>query len=168
MGKEQDVLDVRGVRNKHGQPVYSDSASPGGRHAVLHCPEEVLVHGVGFPIALALHFNLLLEPPALVHRVVQLGECVGELTPADKQFESFSEFRIVRMPLGQRRNLDGIIRNEGRILQTVLHEVFEEPVDHLAPAQFGVHIEAPVTAYRRELRGRHPGDVDIAILANGV
>ncbi len=168
MGKEQDVLYIRGIRNQHGQPVDADPAASGGRHAVLHGTQEVLVHGMGFPVAQALHFHLLFEPAALVHRVVQLRERVGEFTSADEQLEPFREIGVVRMPLRQGRYLHGIIGNEGRVHQVVLHEALEKPVDHLSPAQFGVHFEAPFAAYRREFPGRHPGDVDTGVLAYGI
>ena len=168
MGKEEDVLDVRGVRDQHGQPVDSDTAAAGGRHAVFHGAQEVFVHGVGFPIALLLHLHLFLEPAALVHGIVQLGKRIGELAPAYEQLEPFGEFGVVPVPLGQGRDLHGIIRDEGRVHEAVLHETFEEFVDHLAPAQFDVHVQPPVIARCREFRGRHAGGVDVGVLADGV
>ena len=59
----------------------------GGRHAVLHGPQVVLVDALGLVVAELSEPGLRLEPPALVDRVVELAERVRELAAADDQLE---------------------------------------------------------------------------------
>src|SRR5207245_7838657 len=82
-GKEDDVADVRLVREDHQQPVESQSDAAGGRHAVLERPDEVLVQLLCLRVARGAQPRLLPEAAPLLLGIVQLAERVGELALLD-------------------------------------------------------------------------------------
>src|SRR3546814_10944722 len=55
-----------------------------------------------------------LEPAALLHRVAQLAEGVGQLDAAGEQLEPFRQPRIARLRAGQRRLGTRIVVEDGR------------------------------------------------------
>src|SRR3546814_10170819 len=55
-----------------------------------------------------------LEPAALLHRVAQLAEGVGQLDAAGEQLEPFRQPRIARLRAGQRRLGNRIVVEDGR------------------------------------------------------
>ena len=80
---------------------------------MLDRDEEVLVQAVGLlALELVAERLLLLEPGALVDRVVELGKGVAYLAAGDEALEPLHEPRVVRPSLGQRRHLHGVVHQE--------------------------------------------------------
>ena len=75
-----------------------------------------------------------LEAAALLVRVVELGERVGDLDPADERLPALDEAVLAAVALGERRQLDRVVEDEGRLDQLRLDELREQVVDELAPA----------------------------------
>src|SRR5215212_1976782 len=82
---EKDRLADAGAGEQHDQPVHADPDPARGWHAVLHGLEERLVEVHRLGVATGREQRLLLEPPALDHRVVELGVRRSELDPVDDQ-----------------------------------------------------------------------------------
>ena len=78
--REQDDVPDRGRAGEdHGQAVDADPAAPGGRQAVPQRAHVVLVHPVRLEVAALALLELVEEALALLERVVELGEPVGDL-----------------------------------------------------------------------------------------
>src|SRR5882762_6187393 len=73
-GKEDDIPDVRLIREDHLQPVDSQPDAAGGWHAVVERADEVLVQLLRFGVACGPQPRLLLEAAALRLAIVQLAE----------------------------------------------------------------------------------------------
>lgn len=71
-------------------------------HAVFERREEILVDVGGLLVARGLERRLVLEPAALVDRVVELTERVGVLPPEDEELEPLGVFGVLRLALGKR------------------------------------------------------------------
>src|ERR1019366_8834241 len=65
-GEEQHVADAGTVGEQHHQAVDTDAETPGGWHAGLDGPQEVLIQGLGLGRAQITLARLLLEAGALV------------------------------------------------------------------------------------------------------
>src|SRR5579863_7995045 len=84
--KQNDVADGARVGEQHGEPVDADSLATRGRHPVAQGANVVLIDGVGGEISLFAQELLVLEPVALLGRVVQLAE--GDSVPTWLQITS--------------------------------------------------------------------------------
>ena len=101
MWKQQHIADRGRVGQQHHQAVDTDAFAGGGRHAVLQGAHIVLIVVHGLQISGILFRYLLAEALGLILRVVQLGETVGDLAPADKEFETVGDEGIVVVAPGQ-------------------------------------------------------------------
>ncbi len=79
MREEQHVSDGRRVGEQHDQAVDAEAHAAGGRHAVLLRAQVVLVDPHRLVVAGVLRGDLRFEAAALVDRIDELGEGVGEL-----------------------------------------------------------------------------------------
>ena len=79
--------------------------------------------------------GLLVEAAALLVGVVELAEGVGDLDPADERLQALDQARLGAVALGERRELDRVVEDEGRLDQVRLDVLGEEHVDELAPAE---------------------------------
>ena len=89
--EEDDVPDGGLVGEDHDEAVDPHPHTAGGRHPVLHGPDVVLVDLVCLVVAARAESGLALETTPLVHRVIELGEGVGDLLPGDEELESLGE-----------------------------------------------------------------------------
>ena len=89
--KQHDFADRAPSRQHHHETVDPDPDPARRRHPVLERLDERLVVGLGLLVAGAGQRALLLEPPALLVGVVQLGERVGDLQAADERLEALDE-----------------------------------------------------------------------------
>src|SRR5579863_4250150 len=123
--KQNDVADGARVGEQHGEPVDADSLATRGRHPVAQGANVVLIDGVGGEISLFAQELLVLEPVALLGRVVQLAEGVSDLHAADVQLEALDKVRVVRLLLRQWRHLEREVDNESRLDEIAFRRGFK-------------------------------------------
>ena len=125
--REQDhVADRGGAGEQHHQAVDADPLARGGRHAVFEGGDVILVVHHRLVVAPGALPRLVPEPLGLVVRVVELGETVRDLPPADEELEAVGHFRVVVASPGERRDLGGIVGDEGGCDEPRLGRVLEE------------------------------------------
>ena len=83
-------------RGQHDQPVEAERDAAGRRHRRQR-GKEILVDRVALAVEASARRDLRLEPAALLGRVGELAEGVGELDAAGKQLEALGKARIVRL-----------------------------------------------------------------------
>ena len=127
--KQNDLADGLCVGQQHHESVDADTQSTGGRHAVPQCADEIVVH-FGHRVFFRLAGELLRKELFLEVRVVQLGISVGQFHSLDEQFESFGNFRVVLLPLGQRTDAGRVVVHEDWPGQSVFNLFFEQFVLH--------------------------------------
>ena len=137
-GEQKNVSDGLIAGQEHDQTVDADAAAACGRHTVLEGTNEVLVHEFRFVVAGLAQFDLMLEAFDLVERVVQLGIGVGELGAADEELKTLGEVGLRGFPLREDRDLDGVVDDEGRLLEVLLDERVVERDENLAPGVFAL------------------------------
>ena len=81
---------------------------------------------MGFVVAGFLFADLILEAQTLIHRVVELGEGVGQFAPGDEELETVRQAGILVIAPRQRRNFRGIGIDEVGLHQTGLHVDVEQ------------------------------------------
>src|SRR5581483_2160428 len=99
-GCPDHLLEALGAGGQHRQPVEAEGDAGGGRHA-REGGEEVLVDRITLAMHACLLVHLRLEAAALLRRVDQLAEAVGELDAADIQLETLGDTRIVGRRAGE-------------------------------------------------------------------
>ena len=80
-----------------------DAEPAARRQTVFQRGDVILVERLGLLVAGGARQHLRLEAGALIDRIVELGEGVGDLPAVDIGFEPLDEARIVRVGLGERR-----------------------------------------------------------------
>ena len=131
--EEDDVADAGRAGEDHHQAVDAHAEAAGGRHAVLHRLEEVLVEPVRGLVAVGEVLQLLHEALALVVGVVELAEGVAQLHAGDEPLEALDEARVVRRLLGERARLERVLGDEHRLDELGLDALAEQLVDLGAP-----------------------------------
>lgn len=96
-----------GAREHHHQAVDSEPDAAGRRHSLFERLDESLVVGLRLVVAAGDLGRLLLEAPALLVRVVQLGEGVGDLDPADEGLPALDQAGLGAVGLGEGRASPG-------------------------------------------------------------
>ena len=114
MREENHFPDRADAGQEHGQAVDPDAEAATGRQAVLQGREVVVVDGLGFLVTAGGQNGLGLEALPLVDRVVELGEGVGQFPAGHDDLEPFDQRGVVAVGPGQRRDLPGIVEDEGR------------------------------------------------------
>ena len=117
--------DVGRVGQQHHEPVDADAAAAGRGHAVLERANVVRVVVHRFLVAGFLRGDLGAKARRLVLGVVQLGKTVGDLATGDEQLEALGHARARIGLAGQRRDLDGIVDDVGRLPQQRLRGLLE-------------------------------------------
>src|SRR5690348_12503841 len=95
--RPQHLLDVLGAGGEHDEPVKAECNTGTIGQAVIESGEEILVDRVD--VAIELPFTALVgeKAGALLGRIGQFAEGVGEFEPADVDLEAFGETRVVPM-----------------------------------------------------------------------
>src|SRR5205807_7412413 len=130
-GKQDDVANVRLIREYHQEPVDPQPHATGGRQAVLERPDEVLVEVLRLHIAGGAQPRLLLEAAALLVGIVQLAEGVRQLAPLDEQLPALDPGGVAALELGERRQRYRIVEHEGRLDQRRLDVAIEDFIHQL-------------------------------------
>src|SRR2546422_4516290 len=76
--------------------------------------------------------ELLLEAPALILGVVQLGEGVGDLVTRHEELEAVDEARVAVVAARERRELERELGDEDRLDEERLHDRFEDRREEMA------------------------------------
>src|SRR2546425_13293944 len=98
-------------RDDGGQAIDPHSHATGRRETVLESGEEVFIHRMRFLVPGRPGATLVDKAGALVIRVVQLREGVGDLLAGDEEFEAIRQSRVRRATPRQRRDLDGMAKD---------------------------------------------------------
>ena len=98
--------------------------------------------------------DAVLEARALLVGVVELGERVAELLAAGDEFEPLHQAGLGAVALGERRQLDRVVRDERRLEERRLDGRAEDLVDELARAHRVVHGEAERAGGRGDVVAR--------------
>jgi hypothetical protein len=77
---------------------------------------------------------LVLEPSPLLVGIVELGERVRDLDPADERLPALDQPVLGAVPLRERRQLHRIVEHERGLDQLRLDELREQSVDELSPS----------------------------------
>ena len=140
--EKQHIPNARRIGKQHDQAVYSHTHAAGGRHAVFQRANVVVVEAHGLVVAHVLRLDLHAETLGLIHWVVQLGERVRVLVPANEQLEALREVRVVGALLGKGRHLERMIGHENGLHQLLLGNRLEYLGDELAFAPCGIGVSA--------------------------
>ena len=139
--EEQHVANGGRIGEQHHEAVEAETEAARGGQAVFQREDEVLVHrGVG--ALRALGGDLLFKALALVDGVVQFRKGVAELAGGDEVLKALGKQRVVALALGQRRDLDGIIVDEGGLDELVLDAFLKEQAEALALGKARLRLKA--------------------------
>jgi len=95
---------------QHHQAVDADAEPACGRHAVLHGHDKIFLIPLRLRVAeLDAPLLLRIEARRLLLRIVELGECVGDLYAGDEGLEALDQPVIPLLTLGQRRGFRRVI-----------------------------------------------------------
>ena len=122
-GEEDDVADALGVREQHDGTVDPHAHAARRRQPVFQRVDKVFVEGVRFLVALILFTGLIREALALVERIVELAEGVGEFPSVDEKFEAVSHIGVLFVALRERRD-DGRVADDECRLDEVFLDIF--------------------------------------------
>lgn len=89
---------------------------------------------MSFVVAPFAFLHLFDKAVALVDRIVQFAEAVGQLAAINKAFKTIGQQGIIRVLLAQRRNFQRVVRNDRRLNQVFFYVIFKAAVDNLADA----------------------------------
>src|SRR5437763_10719879 len=134
-GREgDDVADRRAVGQQHDEPVDAKAKPAAGRQPIFERRDVILVERLRLLIARGARQHLRLEAGALVERVVQFGEGVGDLPAIDVGLEALDKPRVVAVGLGERRDIAGEAGHMDRLDQLVLDPRGKSGFQRMAPA----------------------------------
>src|SRR6218665_1298786 len=124
--REQDhVPDAGAVGQQHHQAIDADAAAPGGGHAIFERAHEVMVMEHGLFIAPVLGGHWGVKACGLLLGVVQFAEAVAEFAAGDVQLKALRDLGAQVVGARQRRDLGGVLHDEGRLPQLVFHRLFK-------------------------------------------
>src|SRR5579884_1520143 len=124
--EKDDVANGASTGQDHRQPVDPDALASSGRHGIAESAYVILVHHMRFFIPARLTRKLRLETAPLLLRVIQLCESVCDLHAPGVDFEALHKSRLVGFVLGQRRDLNGEIVNDGRFKELIFDMALKE------------------------------------------
>ena len=147
-GEEDHVPDGVRAGEQHDAAVDADAQAARGGQTVFQSVHVIVVHHVGFLVALVPQLHLTLEPLLLVDGVVELGEGVAHFAAADEQLKPLGEPVILGGTLGQRGDVHGMHGDEGGLDELLLHLLVKALVQGAAPGgkQFEYILDHPVTS----------------------
>ena len=143
-GEEDHVANRLFSGQHHHQPVDPEAEAAGRRHAVRERLHVVRVALLGLGVAARALLGLHREPLPLLLGVVQLGERVPELHPADVELEPLRDRRVVVGRPRERRQLDRIVVEDRRLDQARLDVGRDRLVDELRPGPILRDLDAPL------------------------
>ena len=118
------------------KPVDPEAEPAGRRHPVRERLDVVRVAALALDAA-----RPACAKRACSSRVVDLGERVAELHPADEVLEALGQRRVVVGRPRERRELDRVVVDDRRLDQLRLDEVAERVVDELRPVAVGARVD---------------------------
>ena len=104
----------------------------------------------------------------MINGVVEFGVGVGQFLAVHHQFKTLGQFGVVAVTLAERRHLDGIVGDKGRLDVGALAFLTEDFVNQLTFAHRVVHLDAELLAHAAQLGLVHTRDVDARLLLDGV
>ena len=104
----------------------------GGGEAVAEGADVVFVDGGGFIVAAGFVGDLRFEAAALVVGVVELGEGVADFEAADVELEALDPVWLVGFDLGERRDGEGEVVDDGGLDEVFFGEQLEDFGDGFA------------------------------------
>src|SRR6267142_2517459 len=113
--KQNHVAYRSRVGEQHGEAVDPHALAGRRRQPVGKRTDVVLVHDVRLFIAAFPLAKLLLEAAALLFRIVQLAEAIGDFQTADKNLESLYPFGFIGFVLGERRDCHRKVVDDRRL-----------------------------------------------------
>src|ERR1041385_3570184 len=141
MGRQKNVANARAIGEEHDEAIDPHAFAGRRRQAVLQGPDVIGVVVHRFLVARSLRPGLFLETRRLVFGVVQLGEAVRDLAPADVQLETLGDLRISVAAPRERRYLRRVVDYEGRLDKLVL-DCFERLELENGEARFWIRLDA--------------------------
>ena len=130
--KQNHISNGFRAGEQHGQAVDADAFAARGWQAVGEGADVVLVHLVGFVVAVGALGKLLLEAFVLFDRVVQLAEGVAQLETAGEELEALDVLGVVGFGLRERRDDGRVVVDDGGLDQEGLDDRLEKVIDRLA------------------------------------
>ncbi|SBM29952.1 Uncharacterised protein [Klebsiella oxytoca] len=111
---------------------------------MLQRGDVVFVIEHGFVVTGSFRVNLIEETLRLVFRIVQLAKAVTDFTPADEEFKTIGDFRVLVVTTRQRRDFCRIFGDEGWLNQMRFRHFFEDLGHDAAqtPALLNVNADA--------------------------
>ena len=82
---------------------------------------------MGFVVAAVAFFELVFEAAALVVGIVELGEGVADLEAADVELEALDPVGLVGLDLGQRRDGEGEVVDDGGLDEVLFGQSIRRP-----------------------------------------
>src|SRR6266404_4042494 len=149
--EQNNVTDGRRVREEHRQAIDADAFARGGRHAVAERADIV-------PVDLLRRFvsalrDLRLKAALLIYGIVQFRKAVRNLHSGNVDFKALGHAGIIRLLLGQRRNVRRKFVQNRRLDQLVFgHRLKQEA------SPFAVR-KSPFRSGVGSARGLRPGVV---------
>ena len=126
-GEQQNIADGGAVGEQHDQAVHAKAQAARGGQTVLQSVDVIVIH-----LSLAVGLNglalgdLTLKTALLVDGVVQLAEGVAVLGAVDEVLKALGKGGIIRLALGKRTDLHGVVVDKGGLDQLVLNKGIEE------------------------------------------
>src|SRR5581483_551227 len=112
-GEAQHVADRARAGEEHNQAIEAECYACRRRYPRLQRPDQIVVYIVNRPAERDPLFSLCFQASALLDRVGQLGEGVGELQPAGEELEALGEAGVVGLRPRERGELDRVIVEDG-------------------------------------------------------
>ena len=129
--EQNHISDAGAVCNQHNYTVYADSQASGRRKSDLQRVDKIHIHRVRLVVYARIPFSLLFcKALILVDRIVQLGESVRDFPAVDIRLKTAGDAGILRISLGQRRNLHRMTDHEYRTIQISRH-ILTVTLEHL-------------------------------------
>jgi hypothetical protein len=136
-GEGDHVADALTVGHQHAEAVEADAKPAHRRHAKRQSLDEILVDRMRRPVGPAFLLGLFEKARALLARVVQLAERIGDFPAVHVSLEPLRDLRPVGPGLGERRDFLRQIEHMQGLHQLVLDLRGEHGFYHLTPAEAG-------------------------------
>ena len=141
--EEKHIADGVVVGEHHHEAVDADPLSGGGGHAVAQSPDEVGVHVHRFVVSGDLFgLDLCLEALVLVEGVIELVEAVGEFFSGHEELEALGDLRVFVAAARQRRDVDGVVDDEGGVDQLLFNKSIKQLSLNVAQCEVGISLDA--------------------------
>ena len=134
MREQQHIPNRRRIGQQHDQAVNTNTLARRRRQTVFQRTNVVGIKVHGLIVACVLFRHLLHEAFGLVFGIVQLGEAIRNLAPANEKLKTVRHHRIRIIAPCQWRNFRRVLGNKRRIFQKMFGGVLKNLNLHLAQA----------------------------------